>query len=189
MVNKIYCYADESGQDTGGKSFFVAVVIINKEFQGKTSSDLIEIEKISKKGLQKWGRTPFQSREKYLLSVAKCIKNCGRIYYAIYHNTKEYIALTASTIAQAILSYSKDDTESSIIIDGLKKGEERKIMTVIKNFRIKYSNIKGLNDRSEPFLRLADAVAGLARDADEEKLQAKVLTKKMSGCLSRLHPA
>lgn len=100
-----------------------------------------------------------------------------------------FFALTASTLAQAILSYGKDDTESSIIIDGLKKGEERKIMAVIKNFQIKYSKIKGLNDKSEPFLRLADAVAGLARDADEEKLQAKTLTKKMSGCLSRLHPA
>lgn len=180
MMNKIYCYADESGQDTGGKSFFVAVIIIQKDFQEEIIAKLLEAETISRKRKRKWGEINKEIRTVFLEKLAKIIKNKGHIYYAVFHQTKEFIALTAFTIAQSILIFGAKDTESTIIIDGLKETEKGKILEIIKNFQIHYNKIRGLNDKSDPVLRLADSIAGLVRDVDEKQENAGKLLDSLA---------
>jgi hypothetical protein len=44
-MQKLYCYTDETGQDTKGKLFLVSVVITEKELKDKIEHTLLSIER------------------------------------------------------------------------------------------------------------------------------------------------
>ncbi|MDP1743334.1 MAG: DUF3800 domain-containing protein [Candidatus Amesbacteria bacterium] len=168
-MNKIYCFVDETGQDTAGRLFIVVIIVIKNLFIDEIREGLSEIEKITGKHKSKWGKAKHEIRSRYIKSTIKLIKKSGHVYYASFFQTKEYVALTAFTLAQAILMYSdKLPMESTIIIDGLKSSEQEKVSRLMKIFNIKYAKIRGARDESEPVLRLADSIAGLVRDAEEK---------------------
>lgn len=103
-MTKLYCYVDETGQDTKGAFFLVAVVLKEQEQVTLLQKKLERIEKESNKNLLKWTKSPFRVRENYLnkLTTIKVLK--GAIFYSVYRNSKEYIPLVSLTVAKAILS-------------------------------------------------------------------------------------
>ena len=62
---KLYCYVDESGQDTKGKIFLVSVVITGKE-RDTLREKLKEIEKLSCKRKKKWSKAKRKQKESYV---------------------------------------------------------------------------------------------------------------------------
>ncbi len=56
---KLYCYVDETGQDTKGAIFIVAAIISDGE-QSVLEKFLLGCEKASGKGIKKWTHTPSQ---------------------------------------------------------------------------------------------------------------------------------
>lgn len=188
-MNKIYCFVDETGQDSAGKLFIVVIVVIRNSFVDETRQNLLSIEGITGKHKSKWGKVKHEIRSKYLKLAIKLIKKSGHVYYASFFQTKEYVALTAFALAQAILIFSdKLPTESTIVIDGLKSAEQSKVSRVMKIFNIKYAKIRGSRDESEPVLRLADSIAGLVRDAEEKNDISKklLLTMKTHEIISEI---
>ena len=82
---KIYCYADETGQDAGS-DFFVVVVVISDQDQDSLHQELIEIE-VETGVLFKWKKTALTRNKKYLQMVLQkhqmpclCIIKCTRTY-------------------------------------------------------------------------------------------------------------
>ena len=188
-MNKIYCFVDETGQDSAGKLFIVIIVVIKNLFIDEIREGLSEIEKVTGKRKSKWGKAKHEIRSRYIKSAIKLIKKSGHAYYASFFQTKEYVALTAFALAQAILMYSdKLPTESTIIIDGLKSAEQIKVSRLMKIFNIKYEKIRGARDESEPVLRLADSIAGLVRDAEEKNdfSQKLLLSMKSHEVISKI---
>jgi len=187
-MKKIYCFVDETGQDTKGKSFHIVVVIIEGRAVELIRKSLIVVESKTSKGFKKWGRTDLNTRKTYIGQTTSLIKGGGHIFYAVFHNSKEYVALTAFALVQAILSYSDKKVECSIIIYGLKESDQKKTLSVIKNFHIRYRKVRGLKDQSEPILRLADSIAGLVRDEDEGESYAEGLLQKLKngGIISQI---
>jgi len=55
-MQKLYCYVDESGQDTEGRLFLVSVLLTSSEREGLRGR-LREIEQTSGKGTRKWTRS------------------------------------------------------------------------------------------------------------------------------------
>ncbi|MEO8395960.1 MAG: hypothetical protein ABI700_23395 [Chloroflexota bacterium] len=53
-MQKIYCYVDENGQETNGRIFVVAVVVIDGDPQA-VAAQCEEFEHMSGKGKFKWG--------------------------------------------------------------------------------------------------------------------------------------
>ena len=53
ITQKLYCFVDETGQDTKGEFFLVAVVIKEAEDLETLQEKLSEIEKLSKKKTEK----------------------------------------------------------------------------------------------------------------------------------------
>lgn len=180
-MQKLYCYVDETGQDTYGKDFYVIVIIVDNNDIETVRKSLDDIEIKSGKGMSKWGRSSISKREAYISNISKLLAETkSKSYFSSFHNTKEYIALTAFTLVQAIITYSKDTIpECVIIIDGLSDKDQAKVLKVIKAFKIRYKKIRGPKDESEPVLRLADSLAGLVRDNEEEKEYAKLLLSKL----------
>lgn len=173
-LEKIYCYVDETGQDTLGKMFLVAVVLIMKE-RDQIENRLLEIEHASKKGTTKWHKASHMQREKYIESIGGIRELRGGFYYSIYQNTILFADLVALTTAKAILDKAPDNYSASIVIDGLGRNLEKHFAASLRKLKIKTSKVKGARDESSVFIRLADAMAGLLRDANENKTWAKTV--------------
>ena len=185
MLTKLYCFVDETGQDTKGKYFLVAIVIQSKTNILSAEQKLLDTEKKSKKNKLKWTKTQFKVREDYLKQLLSIKELKNAIYYSSYQETKEYIHLTAYTIAKAILTKENDNFKVTIIIDGLNKKETFAVSKELKKLKIRYERIRGMKDEQSVFLRLADAIAGFIRDFEEKQLYTKSLYKNLreSGCI------
>lgn len=164
---KFYCFVDESGQDTKGKIFLVAIVVKEQEGLEVLKEKLLKIEAKTKKNLIKWSSSSKEVREKYLKEVTALKEISGAIFYSIYHDTKEYVPLVAITLAKAIHCKNNTMGLNRIIIDGLNDKERDRIRLELKKLGIRYDKIRGMKDEQDAVLRLADTIAGLFRSFKE----------------------
>jgi len=169
MTYKLYCYVDETGQDTKGRLFLVAVVL--KEISDLTvlENELIEVEQKAGKN-SKWKKTEKRIKKKYLEGLIGIKGLKGSIFYSSYESTKEYSKLTSLTIAKAVLAKEKQDYTVTVIIDGLNERERDLVRCELKKLRVKYRKIRGMKDEQSVFLRLADAMAGFLREREENEI-------------------
>src|SRR5712691_11822192 len=101
MIEKLYCYVDETGQDTKGKLFIVSVVITKKDRDGVIRTLHIIEEKTGKK-YTKWHRTSQKIKQAYIQTVFEQEILKGRIFYSAYQDQTSYKALTVLSVASAI---------------------------------------------------------------------------------------
>lgn len=178
IKQKLYCYVDETGQDTKGSFFLVTVVLEEQENIEDLQKKLEVIEKSTNKNLLKWTKTPFKVREQYLLHLAEIKELKGAIFYSTYRDTKEYIPLISLTVAKSILSKEEDNYTATIIIDGLKGKEMDEVRKELKKLKINYRKIRGMKDEQDAILRLADSIAGFLRDYVEEQHYTQEIMRK-----------
>lgn len=174
---KLYCYVDETGQDTKGSLFLVAIVIKEITDLFILEKKLEEIEKKTGKKLSKWKKTRQVIKKEYLKALIQVKDLKNSIYYSVYSDSKEYSKLTALTIAKTVLAKENKSYTVTIIIDGLNNREREIVRNELKKLKIKYRKIRGLKDEQSAFLRLADAMAGFLRDAREHELYTRQLIK------------
>ena len=176
---KLYCFVDETGQDTKGELFLVAVVL-------KEAGDLIalekrleEIEQKTGKRKLKWKKTNNRIKNLYLEELLRIKELKNAIFYAQYRSSKEYSKLTSLTIAKAVLMKNEKDYSVTVVIDGLNDKERETVREELKKLKIKYSKIRGMKDEQSVFLRLADTMAGFLRDAMGGESYAKTFMKRL----------
>src|SRR3989339_428750 len=102
-IQKLYCYIDETGQDTKGELFIVSVILIDQDKQ-KIEDQLIDCEKQSKKGKTKWQKAKFYQREAYINQIFTIKKLKDHLYYSEFKNSTAYYELVVYTAAQVIYS-------------------------------------------------------------------------------------
>lgn len=170
MVTKLYCYVDETGQDTIGKLFIIVSIVVDNERE-EILTILEEAEKKSGKTKRKWIKTRNAERNKYLDMALASPKLKRKIYYRIFHNTKEYEDLMVLVIGKSVNLYTEahyiTEYKATIVIDGLKKTETRRVAKSLRQLGVKIHKVRGERDESNAFLRLSDAMAGLIREASE----------------------
>ena len=169
-MNNIYCYVDESGQDTQGDFFSVSVIMVNTvQLRDEGERRLLSVERGTGKGIEKWTNTNYVKKENYLRAITDLIelKNC--IFYAIHIDTRDYISSTVDTIVQSIRQYVTDRYRVMIMIDGLDKKTVRGIAKRLKQEGVVCRKVRGVRDESSAWIRLADAIAGFSRHAYENK--------------------
>lgn len=168
---KLYCYVDETGQDTKGK-LFIVVVVIAPTNRDELQNQLIKREKQSGKRLKKWGHTPYKEKHAYIDSL---LNEWGLIdltlYYQGWSDSIDYDQSTIMTIGQAIRQYATDyqlkNPEATVFVDGLNRVKRVQFRKSLSLMGIQAAKIVGARDESYPQIRLADAVAGFIRDALE----------------------
>lgn len=175
---KLYCFVDETGQDTKGCWFLVSVIIIEKD-KDSIEKCLLETERESKKFKTKWHRAKFFQREAYLNKISKLKQIQKSIYYSSYQNSVFYYDLITLTTAKAIYDRASENYQASIVVDGLQRNLEKKIGVSLRRLNIRVAKIKGARDESSPFIRLADAISGLVRDAYEGNKWSKEKLNKL----------
>jgi len=160
---KIYCYVDETGQDTQGDLYIVSVVVADQE-----RDRLIElceaIERESGKGRVKWIRADHTKRMDYIRRVWREPAFRGKLNLAVYRNSVDYLPLTVLTIARTIVACGHRTYKATVLIDGLPRSHERWVGSELRHLRIQVKKVRGVRkDENDALIRLADAVCGFAR--------------------------
>lgn len=176
-MQKLYCYVDETGQDTGGRLFLVSVIITEKE-QQELREKLEIIEKQTKKRFSKWIKTKKDIKRKYLQKIIETNLFKNKIFFAHHIQTKAYTLATIDTTAKAISRKALREYEANIYIDGLSRTERRRFASELRKLRIKVRKVRGIRDQSDAFIRLADAICGFVRDYLEEEKYAQEFYRK-----------
>ncbi len=166
-MKKLYAYADETGQDTLGGFFLVAVVVVGSE-RDELLHWLVEVEKEAGKGFLPWHKSRHEARAAYVDRVLAEPRLRGSIFYSVYPGTRAYRDLTLLTIAKALGErVRRRDYKVTVVIDGLRRGEARQAAMGLRRIRVPVRKVRGAREESNALVRLADAMAGFIRDAEE----------------------
>ena len=177
MTQKLFCYIDETGQDTQGRLFVVSVVITDQE-RDQFRQTCEDIEQISRKGRRKWAKTAADRRLAYIYRVLERPIFVGRLNFAIYHSTQDYPTLTVQTIVRALNRTGETDYDATILIDGLPRSQEQVVGLQLRRLGVQAKKVRGLNDETDVLIRLADAICGLVRGAVEGEPSIQALFER-----------
>lgn len=176
---KLYAFVDESGQDTKGRIFIVSVLVLGKE-KDFLSVVLEEKERTSGKKNVKWNKSRPALRKAYLEEILRLSQLKGKIFVEHFTDAKKYLELTSYSTAKAILRSAGENYKVTIFVDGLKGGELSVFTKGLRALRIRTKKVRGVKkDENNPYIRLVDAICGLARDADDEEAWAQDLLDRM----------
>lgn len=170
---KLYCYVDETGQDTCGEFFLVSVVVVGNE-RDNLRSKLDAIEKRSGKGIKKWTKSTRKQRIAYMSEIVSDESFANHISFSHYTQSRSYVDMTILSTAKAILAVANETYEATVYVDGMQRTEQRSFAAGLRKLHVHIRLVRGLTDQADEFIRLADAIAGFLRDSmegDEEMQQ------------------
>jgi hypothetical protein len=191
MPHKLYCYVDETGQDTKGR-LYIVVAVLSAEPKEELYDALIAAEFESGKGRRKWHHNSTPKRDAY---IAKALPAGVRLhlYYQVFEGEElSYEMTTVFATANAINSFVERehiaDYKATVIIDGLQRTMQGRVAKMLRNLGIKTRSVRGEKDEINPGIRLADAVAGLLRQAYQGDSHFKALKEELehNGTLEKL---
>lgn len=168
MPKKFFCYVDETGQHTEGDLFIVSVVVV----PGPQREDALElceaVERTTGKGPVKWVKANRNRRHNYMREVLRGQPFEGGLTFAIFRNNRQdYPNMTYQTIAMALQDLAGDDYKATVRIDGLHRNQEREVGLILRRRGVKVKKVRGVKDEGDSLIRLADALCGLVRNADQ----------------------
>ncbi len=189
-MQKFTCFVDESGQDTKGQLFVVAIAIFRDDGE-VLSSTCEQFERESGKGKFKWGKAEYRRRNEYLRRVFahKSFEGCLR--YAVFQQTTDYDRATIQAIARVLRDQSAGQPYCAIVhVDGLSKTKEREYTRELRKLGVRVRKVRGVaKDENNALTRLADAIAGFVRDVLEGaggELQTLFAEASRAGMLSEI---
>lgn len=190
MRQKLYCYVDESGQDSKSEIFIVVAVVSDKQ-QGIFRDKLADIEKSAKTGRKKWHKSSQERRSKYIkLTLEKGVGK-GDVYFGIYKKPLPYFLPILEVLERAIQSKAESSYRAIIYIDGIDKKKSAELTNALRLRGIRLRLVRSRRDESEPIIRLADMWAGCIRSSSlgNQKTQKLFFMAKRTGYLHDLSPS
>jgi len=134
------------------------------------------MEAESGKRAVKWRQAKREFKYAYMELVLRHPQFVGKIFYRVAEDTQAYHQVMLATVASVVReAKSQDKYKASVFIDGLPRGEVRAVGTDLRKSGIATEKVRGVRDESNALIRLADAVAGLIREAAEGNTEARQL--------------
>lgn len=175
--SKLYCYADETGQDTAGRFFTVSVLITEAE-RNNLLKQLELIEEESGKKNIKWKKSRPKSRKAYIEEISRLAKLKHSLFVATYYDSKDYLANTADALAKSLRK--KSGLHAIIYVDALSESQQPKLKRQLRSSVKIPIQVRGIRrEENNAFIRLVDAICGLVRDADEGRQWAKTIVRRL----------
>jgi len=179
---KIFSFSDESGTDSADSPYIVASVLLHNNV-AELERLLLKLEAETGSSNQSWNDLPIKKRLAFIRAIAK-LENLKRsLFYSIHLVNTGYQNATAFSIANALGTYANNHSlpaaKCVVTIDGLNSTEARRMATIIRKSGIRLNKIRGAKDQSNVFIRLADRICGLARDAYEGNQKCEQLLSKL----------
>lgn len=174
---KLYCYVDETGQDTNGELFIVAIVIADNRRE-EFEKQMEKLETSSRKYLRKWQKSKKKERLTYIQAALNIVKNYGTFYFVKFGKgvgTNYYPLMTYAIAKTLYEKLGQNPVSYSLIVDALTLKQRLILGADLRKLGISIAKIRGKRDESDAILRLADALAGFVRDAVENDRESKKL--------------
>ena len=166
-MQKLYCYVDETGQDTEGRFFVVAAVAVG-EYRDQLRELLHRIELTSGKGQKKWKRATRKQRRAYMEMVLRTDEFRGTLFFAQFNQTRDYRTCVLEAVAAVLgVAAAHMRYQATIFIDGLGKTERFAVSLSLRRLHVSVEKVRGITDEAEALIRLADTLAGFVRDCKE----------------------
>lgn len=161
---RIELFADESGQDTKGKLFVVAVVAVKNSDEFRQRCE--DLERSSGKGKLKWGHAQRQKRLVYLRAIISEAPAFGvTLFYSVFRQTTDYDGATIEGIARVIQRLKHLNLHVYVHVDGLAKVKQGNYKTRLRRLGCPVRKVSRIaKDENEPLIRLADALAGASAE-------------------------
>jgi len=184
-MQKLYCYVDESGQDTwaqpGREVFFIVSVVVTLENYQELEILCLRYEQESQKGL-KWNKSKRDRRYHFMRLVLDDQHFRETLRFTVHQPTEteptiDYDDATMVTIRRTIeisavrLGLRFDEFTADVFVDGISKAKQRIYEHMLRGWHCRVRRVHRARDESYALIRLADALAGLVREAlagDEE---------------------
>ncbi len=159
------------------RHFIIGIVIVN---EGRDEiAELCREFEVEARKRNKWSETSDAANIAYMNMVVGTTKFEGRMFYALFSGIADYLAYAADAIKAATIAYPVANETTSVVYDALPVSLERPLMKLLRQRGVKVDKVRGLRkEQNEPLLMLADAVCGLARDAQLGKREAVALLAK-----------
>jgi hypothetical protein len=176
---RLYAYLDESGQETEGRIFVVGAVIVGNDHDEMIG--LLEvIEARSGKRHLKWHHARPVFRQAYMQELVNLARLQGCLFFSVFPHTRRYHAATAEAAARAIRLKAGGRYKVTVLVDGLRKTERRAFAHDLRTARVTPYKVRGvLKEENNALIRLADAICGLVRDAEEGQVWAEEMVRRL----------
>jgi hypothetical protein len=161
---KLYCYVDETGQDTASE-VFVVVAVVTEEQQDKLRDALLEIENDAGTGGRKWHKSRKARRLRYLGLVQERDIVPGGVFFGSYAKPLPYFFPFLEVIEGALKSKAERSYVARVFVDGIDRQKARELTNALRLREVSLELVKSRRDESEPLIRLADMWAGCIRAA------------------------
>jgi len=182
---KVYLYCDESGQDTLGRFFLVAVVLVDADAREALEQRVTRLEVRARRRGQKWHRSTIRKREAFLRELPH-VAGDALLAWGEWAEGTEYAARTADAVARAA-DVCCPGAQVTVIIDGLTDAERPAVSRALRARGVRFRKVAiGCRDESFPLLRLADAAVGYLRDVEEGVPYAVELWAELAPLFTRL---
>lgn len=174
-MNKLYCYVDESGQDTFGDLFVVCVVLLGEErHQVAQRCESIELE--TGRGNLKWSKTRYDKRLAYIRRILQEPMLEGKLNCFTFRNSIDYLSLTVQAVVASVLSTAQQPYRVTILIDGLARSQYGDVGSRLRQSGVLVRKVRGVKqDENDALIRLADSLCGFVRAATEGQEEMMVL--------------
>ena len=166
-IQKLYCYVDETGQDTRSE-FFVVVALVTDQEQETLRNKLLSVEKLTKVGVKKWHKLRSAHRLQYLREILSQGIGKNEIFFGKYRKPLPYFLPILETIEKGIRLKAQLPYRTIVIIDGIDYKKATELTGALRLRNITLELVRSARDESEPLLRLTDRWAGCIRAATEK---------------------
>lgn len=184
-MSEFFFYIDETGRDPFSP-VFIAGILSTSAMRQELEYTLVGLEKNTgkdKAAQWRWSKTHVKYRKPYIEGILKIKALVGNVFFHLVPRGKEYLDHTADGAIAAVYEKAKRGDKATMYFDGFRETEvnqiRRYIRPSLKSKGIR-AFVKGIpRDESSPFIRLADAICGLVRDAEEGQEWAQIMVKKL----------
>ena len=122
----------------------------------------------------KWHKSRPAYRQAYIEALLDLVDLRYSLFFEIFSDSKKYIELTSYATAKAVLRKAGNDYKATVYVDGFRRKEIEVFTRGLRDLHIRTKKIRGVKrDENNAFIRLADALCGLVRDAGEDSPWAK----------------
>ena len=164
---RVDLYVDESGQDTRGKLFVVAIVAVENSDEFRQYCESFEVS--SGKGKVKWRSAQRERRLAYLRAVISGAASLGvTLFYSVSRRTTDYDSVTIDGVAKVTRRLRVPGARVYVYVDGLAKSKCNVYKNRLRRLSCPVKKvIRIAKDENEPLVRLADALAGASAELEK----------------------
>lgn len=181
-MRKLYCYVDESGQHTaaqpGRESVFVVAVAAFEDNRDMLIEACTQYERESGKRRRKWRTADREAKMTYTRMIFTDKRFVDTLSYYVVRGP-EKIDFDESTIEGIVrtieLRGAEDEYTAELHIDGLTASKRTEYSVELRRRGLRIRRVHLASDDHDPLIRLADALAGLAREAEEGEKESRTL--------------